>query len=187
MRHRLIWPALALAVLLAACSASGRAYTTADAQALIDAGAFDGEMEQVDEYTVALLYGIEEESITDCASYMAINSSVSADEVTVLVLSDEEAAKAAEEACRKRVESQIESYQTYGPRPGAPAGGRGDLPAGEHRAAGGGQSGPAAPGAGGSGAGLTSWIEHKTPGQRNARAFLYAGPAPPDGGAGRGA
>ena len=84
MRHRLIWPALALAVLLAACSASGRAYTTADAQALIDAGAFDGEMEQVDEYTVALLYGIEEESITDCASYMAINSSVSADEVTVL-------------------------------------------------------------------------------------------------------
>lgn len=115
MRYRLIWPALALAVLLAACSASGRAYTTADAQALIDAGAFDGEMEQVDEYTVALLYGIEEESITDCASYMAINSSVSADEVTVLVLSDEEAAKAAEEACRKRVESQIESYQTYGP------------------------------------------------------------------------
>ena len=37
MRHRLIWPALALAVLLAACSAGGRAYTTADAQALIDA------------------------------------------------------------------------------------------------------------------------------------------------------
>ena len=115
MRHRLIWPALALAVLLAACSASGRAYTTADAQALIDAGAFDGEMEQVDEYTVALLYGIEEESITDCASYMAINSSVSADEVTVLVLADEGAAQAAETACQERVEDQIASYRTYGP------------------------------------------------------------------------
>ena len=43
----------ALAVLLSACGADGKAYTTADAQALIDADAFDGEMEQVDSYTVA--------------------------------------------------------------------------------------------------------------------------------------
>lgn len=116
MKQRLIWPVLALAVLLSACGADGKAYTTADAQALIDAGAFDGEMEQVDRrYTVALLYGLEENAVIDCASYIAINSSASADEVTVLVLRDEAAAKTAEEACKKRVESQIESYQTYGP------------------------------------------------------------------------
>ena len=117
MRRRLIWPALALALLLAACGAdSGKgAYTTADAQALLDAGAFDGEMEQVDAYTVALLYGLQEDDITDCACYIAINSSVSADEVTVLVLADEGAAQAAETACQERVEDQIASYRTYGP------------------------------------------------------------------------
>ena len=116
MKRRLIWPALALALLLAACGADSKeAYTTADAQALLDAGAFDGEMEPVDAYTAALLYGLEEESITDCACYMAINSSVSADEVTVLVLGDEAAAQAAETACRERMEDQIESYRTYGP------------------------------------------------------------------------
>ena len=115
MKQRLIWPVLALVVLLSACGADGKAYTTADAQALIDADAFDGEMEQVDSYTVALLYGLEENAVIDCASYIAINSSASADEVTVLVLRDEAAAKTAEEACKKRVESQIESYQTYGP------------------------------------------------------------------------
>ena len=106
MKQRLIWPVLALAVLLSACGADGKAYTTADAQALIDADAFDGEMEQVDSYTVALLYGLEENAVIDCASYIAINSSASADEVT---------AKTAEESCKKRVEGQIESYQTYGP------------------------------------------------------------------------
>ena len=44
MKQRLIWPVLALAVLLSACGADGKAYTTADAQALIDAGAFDGDV-----------------------------------------------------------------------------------------------------------------------------------------------
>lgn len=44
MKQRLIWPVLALAVLLSACGADGKAYTTADAQALIDADAFDGEI-----------------------------------------------------------------------------------------------------------------------------------------------
>ena len=107
MKQRLIWPVLALAVLLSACGADGKAYTTADAQALIDADAFDGEMEQVDSYTVALLYGLEENAVIDCASYIAINSSASADEVTVLVLRDEAADKTAEESCKKRVEGQI--------------------------------------------------------------------------------
>ena len=54
MKQRLIWPVLALAVLLSACGADGKAYTTADAQALIDAGAFDGEMERWSRWTAIL-------------------------------------------------------------------------------------------------------------------------------------
>ena len=72
-------------------------------------------MEPVDAFVVSMLYGIEEESITECACYLAIDTSVSADELTVLVLSDEAAAQAAEEACRKRVDSQIESCALYCP------------------------------------------------------------------------
>lgn len=111
MKQRLIWPVLALAVLLSACGADGKAYTTADAQALIDADAFDGEMEQVDSYTVALLYGLEENAVIDCASYIAINSSASADEVTVLVLRDEAAAKTAEEACKNEWKARLRAIK----------------------------------------------------------------------------
>jgi hypothetical protein len=111
--------ALALALLLTGCagqsSDSLATYTASDAQALIDAGAFSGQMEEVDSYVVSLLYGIDEDTITECASYMAINSSVSADEVTVLVLTSEDAAQAAVAACEKRVEEQIESCASYCP------------------------------------------------------------------------
>lgn len=173
MKQRLIWPVLALAVLLSACGADGKAYTTADAQALIDADAFDGEMEQVDSYTVALLYGLEENAVIDCASYIAINSSASADEVTVLVLRDEAAAKTAEEACKKRVEGQIESYQTYGPDQ-VPAGGGSNLSEGEHRAAGSGESRPTTPGAQGFGAGM-SGLHEKRPSGPCARTASFFG------------
>jgi hypothetical protein len=109
--------ALALVLLLSGCASQSclTTYTTSDAQALIDAGAFTGQMEEVDSYVVSLLYGIDQDTITDCASYMAINSSVSADEVTVLVLTGEDAAQAAVAACEKRVEAQIESCENYCP------------------------------------------------------------------------
>lgn len=119
MRRKLLWPVLALVLLLAACAGtpndSQPLYAVGDAQRLVDAGAFSGQMEEVDSYIVALLYGIDEDTIKECAGYMAINTSVSADEVTVLILTDNDAARAAEEACRKRADSQIESYQTYCP------------------------------------------------------------------------
>lgn len=109
--------ALALTLLLAACSAGPdvAGYTTGDAERLLDAGAFSGEMEELDRYAVSMLYGIDETDISECAGYMAINASVSADEVTVLVLAGEDEAKAAVEACQKRVEKQIDSYETYCP------------------------------------------------------------------------
>lgn len=109
--------ALALTLLLAACSAGPdvAGYTTEDAKRLLDAGAFSGEMEELDAYALSMLYGIDEADISECAGYMAINASVSADEVAVLVLAGEEEAAAAAEACQKRVEKQIDSYETYCP------------------------------------------------------------------------
>lgn len=114
----LILAALALCAVLCACTSSGEniaAYTVNDAKALVDAGAFDGEMEEVDAFIVSMLYSIDEESITECVGYLAINTAVSADEVAVLVMADEEAAEQAEAACARRVENQIASCTSYCP------------------------------------------------------------------------
>ncbi len=116
--------ALALMVLLSGCAGEPvhtihieavPSYSAADAGALIDAGAFQGEMEEVDAYVVSMLYGIDEESIKECACYMALDTSVSADEVTALVMADEEAAQAAVTACQERVEDQIGQCRDYCP------------------------------------------------------------------------
>ena len=107
----------ALCLLLCACSKEESAppYTAADARSLVEAGAFDGAMEEVDAFIVSMLYGISEESITECVGFLAINTSVSADEVTVLVMKDEESALAAAEACKARAASQIASCASYCP------------------------------------------------------------------------
>ena len=107
---------LLVALLTAACGQeAARPYTTADAQALLDAGAFNGEMQRVEGAFVTLVYGLDGSSLTDYVSYQAMDTAVSADEVTVLILADEDAASAAEAACRKRVESQIENCRSYAP------------------------------------------------------------------------
>ncbi len=100
---------------LAGCSGGERPYTTADATKLVEAGVFDGEMAIIESSVVPLLYGIEPDSLVEYISYQAVNTAVSADEVTVLVLKDEDSARRAEEACRARVESQIENCRLYSP------------------------------------------------------------------------
>ena len=111
--------ALALFTLLCGCAGEEAKtpvpYTGSDARAIVEAGACDGAMEEVDAFIVSVLYGIPEGSITECVGFLAINTSVSADEVTVLVLTDEAAAQAAEEACRQRVERQIADCTSYCP------------------------------------------------------------------------
>ena len=115
---RLIWPVLAL-LLLCACGGTGgdskATYSPQDAQDLIDAGAFTGEMEEVDGDVAAALYGLDASTVTECKCFMAVNTAVSADEVAVLVLTDEKAADAAVAACKARVDSQIESCTDYAP------------------------------------------------------------------------
>ena len=75
---RLIWPVLAL-LLLCACGTGDSCKTTysaQDARDLIDAGAFTGEMEEVDGDVAAALYGLDESTVTECKCFMAVNTAV---------------------------------------------------------------------------------------------------------------
>ena len=108
-----------LTVSLVGCSNSApktaSGYTVDDAQVLLDAGVFNGEMAEIDLDTVDMLYDIDRDSIQSGVSYLATNSSVSADELTILILTDEQAAQTAETACEKRLDNQLKTYQDYAP------------------------------------------------------------------------
>ena len=106
---------LILLVVLCGCTARITPYTVSDAQILLDADLFNGEMGPVDKNFVAQLYGIDEDTILDCVCYVAANTASSADELTVFVLTGENGARLAEEACQKRVENQIEASRNYTP------------------------------------------------------------------------
>ena len=120
MKVNMGWLALLLALLtLSGCASKKseevRPYATGDVLTLMEAGAFDGEMEEVDGAILAPLYGIDPATVVESAGYMAINTAQSADEVTVLVLSDVPAAQAAEDACHQRVADLLKVCRTYAP------------------------------------------------------------------------
>lgn len=107
-----------LLLLLCGCSSgsSPKAYDLSIADHLLTSGAFEGsEMAQVDLDIVAILYGIDPATITEGVCYMAVNTSASADELLVLVCTDEQAAMAARLACQLRLESQIAVCEDYCP------------------------------------------------------------------------
>ena len=108
---------LSAVLLLSSCGGKSEktAYTAEDVTVLLDAGVFSGEMVQVDGAVAVGLFGLDAAAVEEITCYMAINSSVSADEVAVFVLTDEEAAQAAESACQAHVESRIESSAQYCP------------------------------------------------------------------------
>jgi len=117
MRKRILAAALAF-LLLCACGSGGSkaAYTLEHSNELNNSGAFEGsEMAPLDMDIVAMLYGIDETTIAEGVYYMAVNTSASADELLVLILTDENAAIAAEEACATRVKSQIAVCEDYCP------------------------------------------------------------------------
>jgi len=117
MKNRLMIPLLVILTMLTACGKTGEQapYQAADAKALVDAGAFSGSMTEVDNKVVPLLYGLEEDTIAECSCYTASNTSVSADEVAVFVMEDADGASAALEACKQRVEAQIDVCKDYCP------------------------------------------------------------------------
>ena len=106
---------LILLVVLYGCTVSETPYTISDAQILLEADLFNGDMGPVDKNIVFQLYGIDEDTIQDCICYMASNAASSADELTIFILADENGAMLAEEACQKRVGNQIEVSRNYAP------------------------------------------------------------------------
>ena len=106
---------LILLVVLCSCAAGKTPYTIDDAQILLEADLFIGDMGSVDRYIVSQLYGIDEDTILDCTCYIAANTASSADELTIFILTDENGARLAEEACQKRIKNQIEASRNYAP------------------------------------------------------------------------
>ena len=75
-------------------------------------GAFSDALDTVDQDTAAALYGIDADTITGSAVYTSL--SAGAEEIAVLVLTDEDAAAAALDGLEARVADQkavLESYQ----------------------------------------------------------------------------
>ena len=117
MKKWMIPTLLAALLLLSGCGGASEksAYTAEDVTTLLDSGAFTGDMEQVESTVAVSLFGLDADTVEEITCYMATNSSVSADEVAVFVLTDEDAAVAAESACQAHVESRIESSAQYCP------------------------------------------------------------------------
>lgn len=116
MRNKTILIALALlAVSLTACGTKAPPYTVDDARRLLDAGVFDGDMMRAESAAVLSLYGVDEEKVVDCVSFLAADTAVSFDEVTVFVLTDAEAAATVRNALLARVKSQIANAKVYCP------------------------------------------------------------------------
>lgn len=115
---RLIPAILTLCLTLTACgggngnTASG--YDPAStAQALLDSGAFSETLSQLDQDTAATLYGLDPESITDCAVYGSL--SAGAEELAVIALKDEDTAAAALAGLEQRIDDQKAALENYQP------------------------------------------------------------------------
>ena len=110
-----LMPAALLCLALTACGGGGAVGQTpydpeTAAQALLDSGAFSDALDTVDQDTA--LYGIDADTITGSAVYTSL--SAGAEEIAVLVLTDEDAAAAALDGLEARVADQkavLESYQ----------------------------------------------------------------------------
>ena len=115
---RLVPGVLALCLCLSACGGGGKAAAksydpAATAQALLDSTAFTDTLDTLDKDTAAAMYGIDASTITDSAVYTSL--SMGAEEIAVLTLTDEAAAKTAKEALDKRVSDQITALESYMP------------------------------------------------------------------------
>ena len=113
---RLVPAALILCLTLSACGGGGSAKSydpAATAKALLESDAFTDTLDTLDKDTAAAMYGIDAATITDCAVYASL--SMGAEEIAVLTLTDEAAAKTAKEALDKRVSDQITALESYMP------------------------------------------------------------------------
>ncbi|MCI8478696.1 MAG: DUF4358 domain-containing protein [Oscillospiraceae bacterium] len=108
--------ALAFALLLSACGGDTKEKEydpAATAAALQESTAFSDALEALDKDVAAILYGLEEGTVQDCAVYTSL--SAGAEEIAVLVLSDTDATSAALTALKNRVEDQKTALKDYQP------------------------------------------------------------------------
>ena len=112
---RILAAAAALCLLLSACGKGDvKAYDPASAaQALLNSGAFTDTLEELDRDVAVVYYGLDGDTVQDCAVYTSL--SAGAEEIAVFVLRDEAAAKAALEALNSRVEDQKAALKDYQP------------------------------------------------------------------------
>lgn len=110
--------ALSLALALAACGGKEEKYTTGDVQAMVDAGAFSEELEELDGDTAFMLYkladyDLEREDLKDCA--VQRSAGATCEEAAVLVFTSADKAKTAKGALEDYVQGQIEANTDYRP------------------------------------------------------------------------
>lgn len=103
-------------LLLCGCGGTRQEITPALSDKLLSSGAFEGsDMEQLDGDILRMLYGLEDGLVKECVGYLASNTSVSADELAIFLCVDGDAAEKVEQACRDRLESQLEVSRAYCP------------------------------------------------------------------------
>ena len=110
--------ALALVLGLTACGGKKENYKTGDVQAMVKAGAFSEELEELDGDTAFALYkladaGLEREDLKDCA--VLRSAGATCEEAVVLVLSDNQKAKSAGKALFAYIDQQIAANEDYRP------------------------------------------------------------------------
>lgn len=107
---------LAALFLLASCGGrtASEPYNPAEtAELLQNSGAFSDVLEALDQETAAAYYGLEEDTIQDCAVYTSL--SLGAEELAVFAFSDSSSAEDALELLRAHVDSQKAVLKDYRP------------------------------------------------------------------------
>lgn len=114
---RLFLPLLLLSALLTACggeSAPAAYDPSATAKALLDSAAFTQPLEEMSlDLVCGPLYDIDAANVTGNAVYTSLTAG--AEEIAVLTLKDEDAAKTALQALKDRVTDQTEALKDYQP------------------------------------------------------------------------
>lgn len=110
--------ALSLALALAACGGKEEKYTTGDVQAMVDAGAFSEELEELDGDTAFLLYkladyGLDEGDVKKCA--VLRSAGATCEEGAVLVFASADQANTAVDALSSYIDGQITANEDYRP------------------------------------------------------------------------
>lgn len=83
-------------------------------KALMDAGVFSEELEELEEVILLRLYELDEDKVEKSAGFAS--TGLTAEEVAVFVMADEQSAKDAEALLQAHLDYQIEANEDYRPQ-----------------------------------------------------------------------